>query len=476
MSVFQHAIVKALTETGHNIPTKYLPEDYKVIIEKSEFFLKKQGHLPSIDFLLKSSSKLTQDVEQADRIYDILYALSKLKEVPSYSEGELSELVLAEYKSDTMRALTKQLATALSKDQDYLIEGISKEISEISKLCIDNGSFLKNDIKEDVKLQVGKVDYLATGLPTDIVGMKKMPKGSIILITAPTGGGKTLLTTQAMISNYFSGQSILNINVELAKTTLLNRIKAHITEVPMDEIVAQEFLVQESSDKFFLCDFVLTYKLSMRQAYEKLKELEFDRDAFSEYIKEVPERTNTLKIIAAEDAVTNAALRLKGQQLDKLPNDVEILDMLEQYGDKLDMVIIDLISEIHYTSKGSREENLTGFVRQLNNIALVKGINIYIVSQVEGVKSYDALCSAKYSKGLVQSASLAIALIQTSTMKSDNLVGLVPTKTRHSGARQVGILNQSYAIQTLEDTYDQICSYDFENEVSAELRKKNEKK
>ena len=79
--------------------TKYFSKDYAQIFSKIEQFKKKNNQTPSLDFLIQYASKLGEDIEQSGRIGDILYVVSKIKNV-DMSVEEIGELFLDEYKWD----------------------------------------------------------------------------------------------------------------------------------------------------------------------------------------------------------------------------------------------------------------------------------------------------------------------------------------------------------------------------------------
>ena len=61
--------------------TKYFTKDYAQVVLKVEMFKKKNNQIPSLDFLIQYASKLGEDNKQSNRIGDILYVVSKIKDV-----------------------------------------------------------------------------------------------------------------------------------------------------------------------------------------------------------------------------------------------------------------------------------------------------------------------------------------------------------------------------------------------------------
>ena len=467
MSIELYALKMKLS--GENIPTQYLSKDLQFIINKSEIYRKKNGKYPSIDFLLSSVNKMTSDSEIVKVLTDKLYATSVLKDT-EMSAMEVSELLLDEYKQENVRELTKQLATAFSKDLVLEIPKLSKKLDDICNLSLSQ-NYLSRDIKNDVKVNRPQVVKLPTGiLNGKSYAISYVPRGSLILVLGRSGKGKSTLTLQSMLENYLAGYNCINFNFELGLSTILNRIKACLTEVPIQEIMDNEFLLDESKEKVWLTSFVLSHQISMKDAYIKLVELKFDREAFEQYLVDIPLRQNIMKIVAAEEAGVEGAI-------ESLPTDDEIINIIKEYGDNLDNVYIDLVSEVNFSNGfNSREQNLTNFARTLNEVALLKGVNVFMVSQIEGVKSYDSLNTPKYSKGLFQSASLVISLISNAEMAKDGIVGLVPVKARHAKTNEVYFANADFEIQKFTECYETLDSYDFEEMINKELKKKSDKK
>ena len=60
---------------------RYFTKDFSQIVSKVEMFKRKNNQTPSLDFLIQYASKLGEDKEQSGHIEDILYVVSKVKDV-----------------------------------------------------------------------------------------------------------------------------------------------------------------------------------------------------------------------------------------------------------------------------------------------------------------------------------------------------------------------------------------------------------
>ncbi len=456
--------------------TKYFPKDFTQIIFKVEQFKKKNNTIPSLDFLIQYASKLGEDRLQSDRITDILYVVSKVKDIEMGVE-EIGELFLAEYKSNMIRDLIKKSSQAVVEDNIGLVEKLSKEIAQISSLRLGSNQWLETDIKDDIKHVPSKLELVSTGIFKDNLvehPFSSVPVGSLILIIARSGRGKSTLTLQSAINLYLEGKNVLNINVELQKPVILGRIKSNVTGIPLKEISSGQFLTEDAETLNKIYDYVMEYKLELEDGLALVKKIGLEKAI--EKFEALPRRENILKIISATDKATQDYAKSKGMKVEKLPNDVEILQMLEENGEYFDAVYIDLVSELKFAdSSNSREANITSFTQKIKELAMEKSFIVFVVSQVENGNSFWGQLEAKYAKSLTQSSDLAISIIANSEMSKDNLVGLVCPKTRHNSNNLVTVVESEFATMRFKDTFQTVDIYEFEKEMNKEFSKKREK-
>ena len=453
--------------------TKYFSKDYAQIFSKVEMFKKKNSKTPSLDFLIQYSSKLGEDIEQSKRIEDVLYVVSKIK-VIEMSIEEVGELFLSEYKSDKLRDLIKKSSQAVVEDNIGLVEKLSREIASISSLSLNNKNYLENDIKKDFNLISKKLEYVPTGIFSDMdYNFSKLPVGSLITTLAKSGYGKSSLLIQGMLNNYLAGRNVINFNFELQRGVIYSRLTACLTGVTMNEITTHNFLTQEASDLVFLSSFVFVYNITLAEATKELSKHK-DRDSFEDYLKSKYEiRKNKLKVVAAEDAAALELARTKNMKLDELPNDEELLELLEEYGLEMDDVYIDLISEISYVDNYlGRELCLTNFAKQIKAVAMKHSFNVYLASQVENTKTFDGNCTPKYSKAIYGTSDVVLTLISTSELNKEGMVALLAAKNRHNRHDSALILNKKFECMQFINTYQEVSVYEVEDEFNKENRKK----
>lgn len=473
MNINQTALKLYLDGTLPQELIKYFTRDYAQVVSKIEQFKKKNSKTPSLDFLIQYSSKLGEDKEQSERIEDLLYVVSKIKDIEMSIE-EVGELFLDGYKSNMLLELIKRSATAIVEDNMVLVEKLSKEISAISSLSLNNKNYLENDIKKDFNLISKKLEYVPTGIFSDMdYNFSKLPVGSLITTLAKSGYGKSSLLIQGMLNNYLAGRNVINFNFELQRGVIYSRLTACLTGVTMNEITTHNFLTQEASDLVFLSSFVFIYNITLAEATKELSKHK-DRDSFEDYLKSKYEiRKNKLKVVAAEDAAALELARTKNMKLDELPNDEELLELLEEYGLEMDDVYIDLISEISYVDNYlGRELCLTTFSKKIKAMAMKHSFNVYLASQVENTKTFDGICTPKYSRAILQTSDVVLVLISTSELDKEGMVALLSAKNRHNRHDSALILNKNFECMQFINTYQEVSVYEVEDEFNKENRKK----
>ena len=476
MNINQTALKLYLEGTLPQELIRYFTKDFAQIVSKIEQFKKKNSKIPSLDFLIQYASKLGEDKEQSGRIENLLYVVSKIKDI-GMSVDEISELFLDEYKSDMIRDLIKKSSTAIVEENMVLVEKLSKEIANISSLRLGSNQWLETDIKDDIKHVPSKLELVSTGIFKDNLvehPFSSVPIGSLILILAKSGRGKSTLTLQSAINLYLEGKNVLNINVELQKPVILGRIKSNVTGIPLKEISSGNFLTEDAETLNKIYDYVMEYKLELEEGLALVKKVGLEQAI--EKFEALPRRENILKIISATDKATQDYAKAKGMKIEKLPNDVEILQMLEENGEYFDAVYIDLVSELKFNDfSNSREANITGFTQRIKELAMEKSFIVFVVSQVENPHTFWGQLEAKYAKSLTQSSDLAISIIANSEMTKDNLVGLVCPKTRHDKAASVVIAESAFSTMQIKDTCQAVDVYEFEKEMLKDFSKREKK-
>lgn len=470
MNINQTALKLYLEGTLPQELIRYFTKDYAQIVLKVESFKKKNSKTPSIDFLLQYSSKMGEDKEQSGRIEDILYVVSKIKNV-EMSVNEISELFLDGYKSDMIRDLIKRSSTAIVDDNIGLVEKLSKEISQISSLQIGSNNFLKDDDKAQFSKEAKKLNKISSGLlQGDGLPIESTVLGSNVIYAAASGLGKTILGLTTALNCFLQGQNVLLISYEISKAQIIIRMRSLLTGVSLDEVSNNSYLTEEAKVLVLCSGYVMTKEISLNKAVEAYNKFG------EEYLKELPDRTNSIKILAATDLEDLEQARLEGRALDSLPNDEEILEILEMHGEHLDSVIYDYISEIPYkNSYNSREISITEFTRKLKLLALEKGFNNYLLSQVVSENEVYGMFQTKYALSLINVADTALFMVSTKEMKKMGLVAICTRKARHFQTGQCWICQIDYCTGQIRYTGESCTLAEIQEELKKDFRQ-NEKK
>lgn len=470
MNITNTALKLYLTDSLPIELTKYFTKDYAQIFSKVESFKRKNNCTPSIDFLLQYSSKMGQDKEQSDRIEDILYVVSKINSV-EMSVDEVGQLFLEEYKSDKLRDLIKRSSQAVVEDNIGLVEKLSREIAEISSLQIGSNNFLKDDDKAQFSKEAKKLNKISSGLlQGGGLPIENTVLGSNVIYAAASGIGKSIIGLTTALNCFLQGQNVLLISYEISKAQIIIRMRSLLTGVSLDEVSNNSYLTEEAKVLVLCSGYVMTKEISLNKAVEAYNKFG------EEYLKELPDRANSIKILAATDLEDLEQARLEGRALDSLPNDEEILEILETHGEHLDSVIYDYISEIPYkNSYNSREISITEFTRKLKLLALEKGFNNYILSQVVSENEAYGMFQTKYALSLINVADTALFMVSTKEMKKMGLVALCARKARHFKTGQCWICEIDYTTGQLVYTGETCTLAEIQDELKKDFRQNDKK-
>jgi len=452
MNIQQEALYRALD--GVELKDSYLTESYQLLYKKIKQYQRKKGSLPSAKFLNKSVSKFSKDsdiISDLDGITEALIDYDK----EELTNDEVKELLLDDYKKRKVRDLAKLQAEATIEEKWELVDRYSNEIHKISSIR-DDDRFLTRDIKQDIDVISTKTQTISTGIfPKDNLPISKVPTGSLVSITGRSGLGKSQMAIMSFINQGLDGKNCLLISYEMPKNIILARIKSYLAEVPYEEVESGNYSVSESKDRVTASEYTIKKDTDFESCLSLLKK------SGEEALKELPDRENIMKILAANDKNSFDLARQKGEPIEDLPNDSDIISYLNEYGESLDCVYIDLISNVNFSNGfSSREENITSFVKELNHLGLIYGLVTYIVSQVKDEKSPYGYFQPKYSQEIYQSASLYIALVSTQELRESNAMAICLDKNRNGVDKKAflaesgsGVMGMNYMGQT-EDMYD----------------------
>lgn len=477
--------LKALLETNNpdEILTDYLLEDYKLLANKAKGFYQRKGEMPSVRLLgtkaksFGAGSTKDEAKKHGEKLYKLVDSLHNTE--TDIKTSELNELIIDSYKQREIINLNEKIAEAsLESDWDSIID-YSSQIEKINQLSCDD-DFLTNDDK-DTGMYLDKDDVrVSTGIYMgEFNGLTHTAPSSVITILAPSGFGKSLLALQSCINNFLiENKNVMYISYELPKSQLFARIYAYITKVPISNINENSYSCQEEKDKMAVVDYVLQKQISLGDAitlYRKVKQESSHQDAI-QALKELPDRKNILKLIASTEKKSYEIAMKQGKRVTELPNDRELVTLLSKYGETLDDIYIDYISEVSFTESLSRELNITNLSREIKAKALKYGFNTYLLSQVENEKNAYGAFEPKYAKSLVNISDVVLVAVGTKSLKKDGLIYISGRKVRNGEANKSYLFEADYETQTFEFTEEEsISMFDLQIEMAKEFKKAESK-
>jgi len=382
--------------------------------------------------------------------------------------SELEDLLIEDYKKDIAMDNAEKLVTAISDGNFDLVKDISNNLISVSaSSAIDLKGSDTIELMDNIVLTNNKVSSgLDFGLGT---GAEYVPKGSLVNLIGQTGGGKSILTLQAMVNNYLKGRNQLMYNYELDLGEISLRVKSYISKVPASEIESELYSVSDNPLRVKAVSYVLKRDITLEQAVDILS-----RDALEEF-EQYPLRPNFFKIIASKGDHEFKGGYQDNFLEDELPTDLGILNYLEKYGDKIDDCYIDLITELEFENPTQSEANdYKVFARKLKAIAKKHSFRAWLLNQVESESNASGLLNNKYSKALQQTADLVLAVVSSIAMAEDNMVAICIKKCRHSVPNRVILCNRAFDVYTFEPTGDLLWISDIAEQLDKQFKRKKD--
>jgi replicative DNA helicase len=140
---------------------------------------------------------------------------------------------------DLYNAIRRSILILDGQDKEYDKGSIPKLLSDSLGISFD--SSVGHDFLEDFEDRFEYYHRKEERLPFDIELMNKVTKGglprkSMTVLLATTGGGKSLCKCHIAASSLMFGKNVLYITMELAEEEVARRIDANIMDVTLDEV------------------------------------------------------------------------------------------------------------------------------------------------------------------------------------------------------------------------------------------------
>jgi len=450
----------------------YLQEDYKILVDKIEKYIKVKNEFPSKAIIKKSVPKFvpndTPDNIKLRKRLDSIMSVICSQDKSDLTTTELEDLLEEEYKKDIAMTNTEKVVSAINDGNFELVKELANNLISVSASnAIDLKGSDTIELMDNIILTDNKVSSgLDFGLGT---GAEYVPKGSLINLIGGTAMGKSVLALQSMLNNYLKGRNEQMYNYELDMGELSLRIKSHISKVPATEIEKGIYSVSDSPLRVEAVSYVLKREITLEQAVSIL-----NRKALEEF-ENYPLRKNFLKIIASNGDHTYKAGYKEDFLEDDLPTDLGILNYLDKYGDKIDDCYIDLITELEFENPTHSEANdYKVFARKAKALAKKHSFRIWILNQVENESTASGLLNNKYSKALAQTADLVLAVVSSITMAEDNEVAICIKKCRHGVPNKVIPCQRAFEVYTFEPLGELLWISDIHERLEKQFKRKKD--
>ena len=141
---------------------------------------------------------------------------------------------------DLYNSIRRAILILDGQDKEHDKGAIPKLLSDSLGISFD--THIGHDFLEDFDARYDYYHRKEERLPFDIEMLNKITKGglprkSMTVLLATTGGGKSLLKCHMAAANLLYGKNVLYITMELAEEEVSRRIDANILDVTLDELI-----------------------------------------------------------------------------------------------------------------------------------------------------------------------------------------------------------------------------------------------
>lgn len=222
------------------IKEEYFDENsYKRIFSTFSEYVNAYKEPPSIEALKISIDKRTDLNEQSYK--DINETIDQFQiDNKTNPDWLLQETERFCQDKDLYNSIRKAILILDGQDKEYDKGAIPKLLSESLGISFD--THIGHDFLEDFDARYDYYHRKEERLPFDIDLMNKITKGglprkSMTVLLATTGGGKSLVKCHMAAANLLFGKNVLYITMELAEEEVSRRIDANILDVTLDELM-----------------------------------------------------------------------------------------------------------------------------------------------------------------------------------------------------------------------------------------------
>ena len=223
----------------------YIKEEYfddnhlKKIFSVYYEYVNKYKEPPSIEALKISIDKRTDLNEQSFKDINAVVDDFKLDEKTN-QEWLIHETEKFCQDKDLYNSIRRAILILDGQDKEHDKGAIPKLLSDSLGISFD--THIGHDFLEDFDARYDYYHRKEERLPFDIEIFNKITKGglprkSMTVLLATTGGGKSLVKCHLAAANLLYGKNVLYITMELAEEEVSRRIDANILDVTLDELM-----------------------------------------------------------------------------------------------------------------------------------------------------------------------------------------------------------------------------------------------
>jgi replicative DNA helicase len=358
----------------------------------------KYKKIPSIETL---KSTILAQLRDKGEVYSAYLDALDLVDVSSVTSEEVSDGLAEEYKVFYVDQAVRRLVDAAEEKDTKLVKEVTSEISNVLSM---DASVLPTPIT-DLEIKADSVKILDPFLPT--MHNKGLGFSGVTLVSAASGGGKSIFALNQAVHTYQNGGDILYLNIEINSQEQLLRTVSKvggikfdtIYNVPLDE--SELMSLNEIKDNFFSQD-------------------------------------NKFKMV-------NAPL-----DADTLVNIIE-----SEVPSGLDMVVLDYVQLVENSTYEKSWEFLQNLIKRLHRLALKHKIVILTPIQINAseidVDNNTIDITTRGSRELEFTSTVWLHIHQEPDEKEESVVRVFTVKSRNS-EKHTYLVKTEFNKMTFEDT------------------------
>ena len=374
---------------------------FKILRRLHQYNKKHQGLMLETDLLLVMKSELNNVEFRKVEAY-----LESSKDFPTdlAPKEVLKEAKVAQLLREAESTLSEVADASIAKDKDLMLEK-SKELYDIVQASQERTSVAMG---EDIDENLFFLDSFSESLNEITTGLS-----GLTIIGGMSGSGKSFYSIQEVVNQWHQENSSLFFSLEMPAALLEARIMSAASGINLTDLIKSKL------------------KGPRRIALSSV-----DAKKEDEWKQKFKEAKHKIYII---DDTYNM-------------NDISANIMSYSVNHDIKLVVIDYINLASSNVKGDAWRGLSDWAKDLNRIAIQRGLVILSPSQVTVQENPDGSLgiTTRGSSELLNSASLALLLYRNEETKAAGLVALHVTKTRN-GEKAVIALADNLKVASFED-------------------------